>query len=494
MSRFEAPPGIVTNGLVLNLDAGDPDSYTRSQPPYIEVLVVAGGGGGSGNFYDDGAGGGAGGLIYNSAYQLTNASAITVTIGAGGAASTGGQGGDGGNSVFGSLTAIGGGGGAAHRSSGRAGGSGGGSAGAYEATDTTLGGAGTPGQGCDGGTSIYYGYAGSGGGGAGAPGVGGTGTSGKNGGIGQAYSISGTSTYYAGGGGGYGLSGAGTGGLGGGGNGGNPSPLAPIAGGTNTGGGGGGGRTAGQTPFVGTVPGGSGIVIVRYPGLPAATGGTITYVNGYTIHIFTSSGTFTPYLWNDVSGNGNNGTLINGIGFNSYQNGGGLIFDGTDDYIQTGATNLSANIGTINMWIKTGFTSTSGAPYYLIDTRDSTNVNNIALYYYNPQGGFVIYGNSNTIMIDSETFSSNTYLMVTLSYNFTIDNYAFYINGTLGTSSTSGYSSSGTITKTTLGSRYNQASSEFFIGNIFVTQIYNRTLSAAEITQNYNAQKSRFGL
>jgi hypothetical protein len=49
MSRFEGPQGIVTNGLVLNLDAGDPDSYTRSQPPYVEVLVVAGGGGGSGN-------------------------------------------------------------------------------------------------------------------------------------------------------------------------------------------------------------------------------------------------------------------------------------------------------------------------------------------------------------------------------------------------------------------------------------------------------------
>ena len=45
MSRFEGPQGIVTNGLVLNLDAGDPDSYTRSQPSYVEVLVVAGGGG-----------------------------------------------------------------------------------------------------------------------------------------------------------------------------------------------------------------------------------------------------------------------------------------------------------------------------------------------------------------------------------------------------------------------------------------------------------------
>ena len=82
MSRFEAPPGIITNGLVLNLDAGDPDSYTRSQPPYVEVLVVAGGGGGG---QDGAGGGGAGGLIYNSAYQITNAAAITVTVGGGGA-------------------------------------------------------------------------------------------------------------------------------------------------------------------------------------------------------------------------------------------------------------------------------------------------------------------------------------------------------------------------------------------------------------------------
>jgi hypothetical protein len=234
-------------------------------PGKMEVLCVAGGGGGSGNFYDDGAGGGGGGLIYNTDYTVTTGNK-TVTIGAGGAASGGGQGGDGDNSVFDSLTAIGGGGGGTHRSSGRSGGSGGGSGGAYESTDTTNGGSGTVGQGYNGGTSVHYGYAGSGGGGAGEIGGGGQGSFlvGKNGGNGRQISVNGTATYYAGGGGGYGIYGGGTGGLGGGGNGGNPSPLAPIAGAVNTGGGGGGGRTVGQTPFVGTVAGGSGIVIVRY--------------------------------------------------------------------------------------------------------------------------------------------------------------------------------------------------------------------------------------
>jgi hypothetical protein len=39
--------------------------------------------------------------------------------------------------------------------------------------------------------------------------------------------------------------------------------------------------------------GGSGIVIVRYLGSQRATGGTVTSSGGYTIHTFTSSGTFT---------------------------------------------------------------------------------------------------------------------------------------------------------------------------------------------------------
>jgi hypothetical protein len=87
-----------------------------------------------------------------------------------------------------------------------------------------------------------------------------------------------------------------------------------------------------------------------------------------------SSGT----TWTDVSGQGNNGTLINGA---SYSNG-AIVFDGTDDYVQTTATNLNANVGTINIWVKTGFSSTDTRPYYFIDTRDTTNTNNIALYYF----------------------------------------------------------------------------------------------------------------
>jgi hypothetical protein len=79
----------------------------------------------------------------------------------------------------------------------------------------------------------------------------------------------------------------GLGGIGGGGNGIVNDVSAATTGSANTGGGGGGAY------FGGGAKGGSGIVIIRYPGPPIATGGTITSVDGDTIHTFTATGSHT---------------------------------------------------------------------------------------------------------------------------------------------------------------------------------------------------------
>ena len=99
--------------------------------------------------------------------------------------------------------------------------------------------------------------------------------------------------YFAGGGGGAGPSTGGSGGSGGGGTGGTTSGGGG-SGTSNTGSGGGGQWEVG--PMGGN--GGSGLVMVRYPilnlgGTAKATGGSITFYNGKTIHTFTASGTFT---------------------------------------------------------------------------------------------------------------------------------------------------------------------------------------------------------
>ncbi|MBI5003547.1 hypothetical protein HZC00_00420 [Candidatus Kaiserbacteria bacterium] len=274
-------------------------NYATSSSFAVEYLVVAGGGGGG---YGAGGGGGAGGML-TGAYSVTGGSTYTVTVGAGGngqdssGAATGLAGG---NSVFDIITAIGGGNGADGFNTNTIGGSGGGGNNGH-----ISGAAGTAGQGSTGGDGrMGSGGAGSGdgfntGGGGGASVVGGDSTSSASGdgGAGTASSISGSAIVYAGGGGG-GLDSfrvttgnGGAGGSGGGGAGGGNTTTAGTSGTANTGGGGGGASNTG-TSSGGN--GGSGIVIIRYPtGTVSATGGTVTTSGGYTIHTFTSSGTFT---------------------------------------------------------------------------------------------------------------------------------------------------------------------------------------------------------
>ena len=58
------------------------------------------------------------------------------------------------------------------------------------------------------------------------------------------------------------------------------------------GGGGSGGAVYATSAGYASGPGGSGVVIISYAGSQRGTGGTVTSSGGYTIHTFTSSGTY----------------------------------------------------------------------------------------------------------------------------------------------------------------------------------------------------------
>ena len=487
-------PNLIEDGLVLSLDAGDINSIMGAT---VEVLVVAGGGGGG---MDMGGGGGGGGVIYNSSYSVTQGTAITVTVGNGGtgapAAGTSGQSGghqytvsatQGGNSVFGSITATGGGyGGSSYfgytpnYGYGGSGGSGGGASG-YSDTSTGRAGAGTSGQGFNGGGSSGQYYSG---GGGGAGGLGASGPNTPNGGPGILYPT--MSPYYFGGGGGgagYSING-GSGGIGGGGGGavgttfggaglnngsagggGSPNSQTNTPGGdagANTGGGGGGGSHYNANNRGGN--GGSGIVIVRYSGPQKATGGTISTVAGYTIHTFTSSGTFTPYLnWYDSSGNNKTFALdSSGITWNS---GGYFTLANAGAILSNNAITTSTTC-TVIIWIKTtdtqalifkgnnsgsfylaayyvgsGFYSDNcGSPTYWIDTISVANPNPTYL-----DGNWHMWEMKNVNFSAWTTFEFNRY---------------------------GGYT--------------------FGNGAVGKIMIYNRNLSSDESLQIYNATKSRY--
>ena len=295
-------PASPASGMIrMNSTIGEPEWYDsvnavwlplRTGPNYsVNYLVVAGGGGGG---FSYAGGGGAGGLL-SSSTPLSTGVAYTITVGAGGAGATANTatGTNGSNSIiFGLATAIGGGGGGSNGGSffnGAAGGSGGGGSG-YNGSPVTSGGSATSGQGNIGGSGFNAPQApAAGGGGAGAVGANGNASAGGAGGVGSSNSISGSAVTYAGGGGGGGGIGitGGAGGSGGGGAGGTQA-VAGTAASANTGGGGGGGGGSANG-----AAGGSGIVIISYVGSQRGTGGTVTSSGGYTIHTFTSSGTYS---------------------------------------------------------------------------------------------------------------------------------------------------------------------------------------------------------
>jgi hypothetical protein len=270
---------------------GSTDATSNSVGPVtssaaIDYLLVAGGGGGGSG---SSGGGGGGGLLQGTAVAAPAIGSYSVVIGAGGAGGTsGGNGSQGGNSTFNGLTAIGGGAGGGVVQNGGNGGSGGGRGQAASTAGTA-----TSGQGNAGGST---GSSGTGGGGAGSVGGNSTGSVAGNGGSPLSSSISGSSLNYAGGGGAGGnLASSITAGTGGatGGNG-TQDESTGGAGTANRGGGGGGGGNSADDENKGPGgAGGSGVVIIRYlTGTITATGGTQTTSGGYTIHTFTSNGTW----------------------------------------------------------------------------------------------------------------------------------------------------------------------------------------------------------
>lgn len=254
----------------------------------IKLLLVGGGGGGgtnATNWYGSGSGGGgAGGYQYDASFSISLTS-FAVTVGSGGAINTNGS-----NSIFSTITALGGGTGGGQYLDGSNGGSGGGGGyGPY--SGGSAGGIGSQGSNGCGGANNYY--AGGGGGKGGAGGTYGVG------GLGILNPI--TSLGYLCGGGGGGWQSGGNGGNGGGGDSARYPNVNATSGTINTGGGGGGSWFSYNSPnYYGgsSASGGSGLVQIAYKtdgsdGIGIlSTGGTITTLGIYTIHTFTSSGTF----------------------------------------------------------------------------------------------------------------------------------------------------------------------------------------------------------
>ena len=187
--------------------------------------------------------------------------------------------------------------------------------------------------------------------------------------------------------------------------------------------------------------------------------------------------------WSDLSGNGNTGTLVNGVGYNS-GNGGSLSFDGVDDYaISTQSFTFSSNNPlTISVWVKINSLTLDGAYY----RRILTFTNNCGILINSTSVGWYTAGAD---LITPVTISSGLWYKVDCIYTGT--QYQTYLNGVLANSFTSTFPA--TSSQLWIG-RFHSSNAGRFNGNIAQVSIYNRALSAQEILQNFNATRSRYGI
>jgi len=245
------------------------------------------------------------------------------------------------------------------------------------------------------------------------------------------------------------------------------------------------------------------------------------------LQLYLDAGRYDSYIgsgttWSDLSSNGNNGTLVNGTGYNS-SGVGSMVFDGTNDYISFNNISPVSNLT---------FTISS---VVTVDTDTVQYMRLVSKGHYGFTPGYIIqrFGDSNlatgikfSVGIGSSTSNASTALFAYTTDTFqkgqkyyltmvSTGSYLYlYVNGVrtgltkytgtggsiengtdLNYSAISGSLSITTSDKFTIGAYSNSSNpvGEYWNGKILNTIIYNSALSPEQVLQNYNTQKLRFG-
>ena len=232
------------------------------------------------------------------------------------------------------------------------------------------------------------------------------------------------------------------------------------------------------------------------------TDGLVLSLSAFDRNSYVSGST----TWNDVSGRGNNGTLVNGPTFNS-DGGGCIVYDGINDLVNTSYSTQGGTEFSTEVVFKTT-TTYNTSQYYncpsICGTAQGGGISGDWLIAV--KNGFLISydeltGGANNIDLNVYVSNNNWYYVQVTKTTSGIVTY--YLNG-VKISTLSGRTSplrTTSLTSTIYGTSWMVGSafwteSEYrnFDGKIAFNRFYNRALSAQEVLQNYNATKSRFGL
>ncbi len=234
-------------------------------------------------------------------------------------------------------------------------------------------------------------------------------------------------------------------------------------------------------------------------------GGPNTVTSGLVLEL--DAGNIKSYqsgstTWFDKSGFANNFTLYNSPVFSNN----GFTNFNTNEYLETSNTNWAASIptGSADRTIMAIFTTPSASVTsiynHIFHYGDTTQYNSY---------GLAIVSSPNTAFfaLSNHTWSSQQYANYVLASNTTYiaavrfknsnspkNNY--FINGQFPSTVGADYSiNTGTTYKPKIGVRISGYVESLRAGGfVYKVMMYNRYLTDSELTQNYNALKTRFGL
>lgn len=223
-----------------------------------------------------------------------------------------------------------------------------------------------------------------------------------------------------------------------------------------------------------------------YYGPRTITNGLVLALDAADKNSYKGSGT----TWKDLTSNANNGTLTNGPTFNA-RNGGNIVFDGVDDYVSI-PSNSNFNNGnniTVEAWVLC--TNWSSYTHPMIVAK-GINVEWI-LWKSNDVGyigklGWRAAGQA----YSTTSLPNNVWCQCVGSVGSA--GTKVYLNGVLESTSVTTTFTTGNVNVTIAAGLVTGSPANLLGANVAITKIYNRQLTDAEVLQNYNAVKPRFGL
>jgi hypothetical protein len=196
--------------------------------------------------------------------------------------------------------------------------------------------------------------------------------------------------------------------------------------------------------------------------------------------------------WYDLTNNNYDATLVNGPTFSSL-NEGSIVFDATNDYAQTSSINLFSDSLYAEAWI---YPTSIGADFtsrtvfskdleFLIRTIDFSGFKFLFAYVYINSTYEALFTGSVIVPINRWT-----HIGFSWDYNIPSNNYKLYINGSLVAQQTTTGAIITASSPFIVGSF--SGSSEYFNGNISIVRVYDQMLTDLDVLQNYHAIKPRY--